>query len=142
MQSSSLLLTLLAFSYDSRLRVFDKRKLKTPLVELDVGGVSPSPYPKGSSHVNTLQKGIWRAKWHASDADKILLACMHDGFKIVSMDTSNENPDTAQVVQRFEEHTSLAYGADWAIESSHSATKVASCSFYDHLLCLWNDAIA
>lgn len=103
-------------SYDSTLQLYDIRSPRTALGTADVGG------------------GVWRAKWHPSPArkDDVLVACMHDGFKLIRF-------SDGEVVQRFDEHTSLAYGADWARGSAHSSgrTRVASCSFYDHTLKIW-----
>ena len=62
----------------------------------------------------------------------MLVACMHDGFKVVR---------DFEVVKRFDKHTSLAYGVDWKADSSAatgSETLVASCSFYDQSLYLWH----
>ncbi|KAJ8489776.1 hypothetical protein ONZ51_g2749 [Trametes cubensis] len=119
-------------SYDNTVRIFDTRKPLVPLTQADVGG------------------GAWRVKWHPSPTRKndLLVACMHDGFKVVKFDfgSNAENPDTAlstsdhpwEVVKRFDEHTSLAYGVDWFFgEKSDNGTLVASCSFYDHTLHLW-----
>jgi hypothetical protein len=41
-------------------------------------------------------------------------------------------------IVRFEEHGSLAYGADWSrLSSKGGKSLVASCSFYDHAMHLW-----
>ena len=53
---------------------------------------------------------------------------MHDGFKVVDVQA-----DAMATVCRFDEHGSLAYGADWALANDGS-TRVATCSFYDHQL--------
>lgn len=104
-----------------------------PLTQADVGG------------------GAWRVKWHPSPARKndLLVACMHDGFKVVKFDfgLNAEGADAMlpasdlpwEVVKRFDEHISLAYGVDWSFagEKSGNGTLVASCSFYDHTLHLW-----
>ncbi|KAH9849755.1 WD40-repeat-containing domain protein [Lenzites betulinus] len=118
-------------SYDNTVRIFDTRKPLVPLTEADVGG------------------GAWRVKWHPSPARKsdLLVACMHDGFKVVKLDFGAGDPSTTlassdqswEVVKRFDGHTSLAYGADWSFarDGGDEDTFVASCSFYDHTLQLW-----
>ncbi|EGN99379.1 hypothetical protein SERLA73DRAFT_182338 [Serpula lacrymans var. lacrymans S7.3] len=128
-------------SYDNTVRLFDVRKPLVPVVEADVGG------------------GAWRVKWHPSPRrkDDLLVACMHDGFKIVrfSMDLVGivkeeefvKGGEGWEVVKRFDEHESLAYGVDWCFddaavgrgnESGESESLIASCSFYDHVLHLWS----
>ncbi|KAM5536189.1 hypothetical protein V8D89_010088 [Ganoderma adspersum] len=114
-------------SYDSTVRLFDTRKPSTPLTQVDVGG------------------GAWRVKWHPSEARKadLLVACMHDGFKVVRFDLGGDvgerAPCSGEVLKRFDKHGSLAYGVDWssAEDSKKDGTLVASCSFYDHTLHLW-----
>lgn len=94
--------------------------------------------------------GAWRVKWHpsASRKDDLLVACMHDGFKIVKFsnlgnvqsNTSNEEVGW-KLVKRFDAHESLAYGVDWShdilIGQEDHPTLIASASFYDHALHLW-----
>lgn len=100
--------------------------------------------------------GAWRVKWHPSAARKndLLVACMHDGFKVVRFDideylTHHEQGSGDQnnwdVIMRFDAHTSLAYGVDWSFESQRKGantvdaqTLIASGSFYDHALHLWS----
>lgn len=111
-------------SYDNTVRLFDTRKPLVPLTQADVGG------------------GAWRVKWHPSEQRKneLLVACMHDGFKVLGFDSKQFVGNETKCVRekRFEEHKSLAYGADWSFaEKNHEGTLVASCSFYDHTLCLW-----
>jgi diphthine methyl ester acylhydrolase len=119
-------------SYDGMVRLFDKRSLRAPLAECPVEG------------------GAWRLKWHPhqSRTHDLLVACMHDGFKVVHFDGTSCPPDSfmnfhqPRVVVHFEEHQSLAYGVDWQHTPAHHAggeetTLVASCSFYDHILHLW-----
>lgn len=109
---------LMSCSYDSNVRLFDTRKPLVPLTQVDVGG------------------GAWRVKWHPSDGrqNDLLVACMHDGFKVVRF----AEDQSSQIVQRFDKHESLAYGADWSHSSvGSSETTVASCSFYDHAMYVW-----
>jgi diphthamide biosynthesis protein 7 len=100
------------------------RKLSTPLTQADVGG------------------GAWRVKWHPSAARKndLLVACMHDGFKIVRFDLDGhlDSPNGCEVIKRFDAHESLAYAVDWSLaEHDTVETLIASGSFYDHALHLW-----
>lgn len=117
-------------SYDNSVRLFDVRKPLVPLTQADVGG------------------GAWRVKWHPYPSRKndLLVACMHDGFKVVRFgglgDSSAVNDASAgtwEIVKRFDEHESLAYGVDWSFAEPNGDgdTLVASCSFYDHTLRLW-----
>lgn len=107
-------------SYDATVQTYDTRFPRTPLNTVEVGG------------------GVWRVRWHPSPArsDDALVACMHDGFKVVHFGTQNAEGDA--VVRRFDEHTSLAYGAAWGQAGENDGeTVIASCSFYDHLLKIW-----
>jgi len=88
--------------------------------------------------------GAWRVKWHpeVSRQHDLLVACMHDGFKVVDFEPSD--PDNQESIQdwrisaRFDEHKSLAYGVDWSYAPANKkGTLIASCSFYDHSLHLW-----
>lgn len=94
--------------------------------------------------------GAWRVKWHPSPGRKadLLVACMHDGFKVLRMSEdllaptaspSEPGSQSYETLVRFDEHASLAYGADWSYADGHSDEKslVASCSFYDHTLHTW-----
>ncbi|KAH9065753.1 WD40-repeat-containing domain protein [Lactarius vividus] len=116
-------------SYDCTVRLFDTRKPLIPLAQAGVGG------------------GAWRVKWHPSPSRNcdLLVAAMHNGFKILSFhdigdkprrhsDGSNEN---WEVQKRYDGHASLAYGVDWSYQSWQDQTLVASASFYDHALHLW-----
>ena len=114
-------------------RLFDTRKPLVPLVTAAVGG------------------GAWRVKWHPSPArvHDLLVACMHDGLKVVRFDFGWGGDDLAaavsssvqpsEVAKRFDEHESLAYGVDWSFadDGKEGGTLIASASFYDHTLHLW-----
>ncbi len=74
---------------------------------------------------------------------------MHDGFKVLSLtDLTQDNPQPSElrgkefeIVTRFDEHKSLAYGCDWdrAAESAPGeGHKVYSCSFYDATMHIWD----
>ncbi|EJD03951.1 WD-40 repeat-containing protein [Fomitiporia mediterranea MF3/22] len=120
-------------SYASTVHIFDTRKPLVPITQADVGG------------------GAWRIKWHPheSRSTDLSVACMHDGFKVVRFSPSVVSPDSTmkheenerewEIVKRFDEHESLAYGVDWSHRrvGKDEETVVASCSFYDHALHLW-----
>ncbi|URE46181.1 WD domain, G-beta repeat [Musa troglodytarum] len=113
---------LLTGSYDEFLRVWDVRSTSKPVHEksLCLGG------------------GVWRIKYHPSISTFILAACMHNGFAVVS--TEEED---VRVVETYCKHESLAYGADWQkgeISTQGMLRKgllVATCSFYDRRLRIW-----
>ncbi len=113
-------------SYDDKIRLFDSRKPLTPIEIADVGG------------------GAWRVKWHPSAARKqdLLVACMHDGFKVVRFGIHNDDEvlGKAQILKENKSHDSLAYGVDWSYASPlpNFETLVGSCSFYDHKLSIWS----
>ena len=112
-------------SYDSTVRLFDTRKPLSPLLQTDVGG------------------GAWRVKWHPSSDRKhdLLVACMHDGFKVLRFDLHSFEDNGSRILKRYDAHESLAYGVDWSHMKGTSAdgkeSIIASCSFYDHVLRLW-----
>jgi diphthamide biosynthesis protein 7 len=135
------LLLLIMGSYDASVRLFDTRNTREPLITTNVGG------------------GAWRVKWHPNIVRKtdLLVACMHDGFKVVHFE-SLPDPVAEQSLEwrttfdsasytisiRNDAHTSLAYGADWQFTPNRSAgdpaqvsSVIASCSFYDHMLSIW-----
>lgn len=73
---------------------------------------------------------------------------MHDGFKILNLDSLSQAEDASsyskeemEIVTRFDEHESLAYGCDWDRgdlgEGEREGRHVISCSFYDALLHIW-----
>ena len=103
-----------------------------PLTHVDVGG------------------GAWRVKWHPSAERKhdLLVACMHDGFKVVRFHPSNDTSEGSlladasghEITKQFDQHESLAYGVDWSFQHHPEGddTLIASCSFYDCALHLWS----
>jgi len=109
-------------SYDNKVKLFDTRNPFIPVTEIDVGG------------------GAWRVKWHPCFTRKndLLVACMHDGFKVISFMLDHDNIH-GEIVKRFDTHESLAYGADWSFSLQEDGkTLIATCSFYDHKLHLWS----
>ncbi|KAH9486927.1 Diphthine methyltransferase [Psilocybe cubensis] len=114
-------------SYNNTVQLFDARKLTASVAEVDVGG------------------GAWRVKWHPSETRKhdLLVACMHDGFKVIRFDSASDNDwisGPSQIINHFDEHESMAYGVDWSYDDSLAGeeTLVGGCSFYDHKMSLWS----
>jgi diphthamide biosynthesis protein 7 len=93
-----------------------------------------------------LGGGIWRIQWHPYNDDRILLAAMHGGCRIVQMNNvnipSNESKPWISVVNEFTKHESMAYGADWLVwkdaEHDKCFDAAASCSFYDRAAYIWS----
>ena len=104
-------------SYDEILRLWDTRNMKNSVTDTKIGG------------------GLWRLRSHYNKGNPLLLAsCMHEGFKIVNGDPTKPT----KILATYDEHQSLAYGADWIKEPDVKGFHtIASVSFYDHLLCLW-----
>ena len=120
-QSSSLMEHVFASgSYDEQVHIWDSRSMRAPLMSCHVGG------------------GIWRLKWHPQRENYLLAACCHSGFHILNVDISQGNAD---VVASYTEHKSLAYGADWGGSLNGNDSDLhevmATCSFYDHRLDVW-----
>ena len=101
-------------SYDEQLRVWDVRNCRQEVERLAVGG------------------GLWRIKQSSTSPNQLLLATMHDGFKIIR---------DLSVIAEYREHNSLAYGADWVsglVWQGKALNIAATCSFYDHLFRVWS----
>ena len=62
---------------------------------------------------------------------------MHHGFQIVQEKPVKETEEISLVAE-YKEHESLAYGLDFRSIKSTSKLQLASCSFYDHLLKIWD----
>ncbi|KAI8124190.1 hypothetical protein FF38_08918 [Lucilia cuprina] len=107
---------LLTGSYDENLRIFDTRAMKQPLGEINLSG------------------GIWRLKSHPLKEDLILTACMYHNFSVVEMDEVT----APKLVGEYYEHKSICYGADWCLNAdvNEDMLYMATCSFYDHKLCV------
>jgi diphthine methyl ester acylhydrolase len=99
-------------SYDENLRLWDERNLKFEVESFCVGG------------------GIWRIKQQL-ERDTLLVAAMHGGFLV--LDKEDKDQIHKMVAARYEEHQSIAYGADWL-----QSGLVATCSFYDHMMRIWS----
>jgi len=116
------MVTLLTYSYDEKIRIFDSRNPYKPLCSTDVGG------------------GIWRTKWHPSLSSKLLLGCMHGGFCVLDcpfLENGESNSESMNIITGFYEHKSIAYGCDWE-RGDPDQRLVYSCSFYDATLHIWS----
>lgn len=86
--------------------------------------------------------GLWRLKWHPTRPERLLAAAMHGGFCVVDFDgLSSDGVRGAETTTTFNGHESLAYGVDWSKGAAGRAGErdlVASCSFYDHLVHVWD----
>ena len=61
-----------------------------------------------------------------------------NSFFLVSTEVKDENAKIENLAQ-YDEHESLAYGLDFRVEESNKdKLQLASCSFYDSLLKVWN----
>nr|XP_026696154.1 diphthine methyltransferase-like isoform X1 [Ciona intestinalis] len=104
--------------YDEHVRIWDVRAMRPkPLTNLNVNG------------------GVWRVKWHPKLKDVLAVACMHNGCFILHQDQVSLNLCSRA---HYTNHQSLAYGIDWCYLENSVSHFLASCSFYDHKLCLWN----
>ncbi|KXJ68556.1 hypothetical protein RP20_CCG002757 [Aedes albopictus] len=102
-------------SYDDCIRLFDTRSMRSCISEINLGG------------------GVWRLKPNPSQPEQILCACMYHNFSVVSLNSDQSFTLDAE----YNEHDSICYGCDWKYGLTEGLAKYfASCSFYDHKMCL------
>ncbi|KAH6583931.1 hypothetical protein BASA60_001156 [Batrachochytrium salamandrivorans] len=109
-------------SYDESIYIWDTRSIKRPVSTIPTGG------------------GVWRLKWHPTDPQLLLSACMYNGFHIYRV--ASQDAPKIDHIQEYMGHKSIAYGADWSYSggiqgSTECRSIVGTCSFYDHLLHFW-----
>lgn len=125
-------------SYDDHIRTLDLRMLGTDSI-----------YPGENTPViekweYNLGGGVWRfsecpkklgsSSYPAADTDQLLVCCMYNGAKIVSLsqESSTEEDDCFKVVNYLNKgHESMCYGGDWCSDF------IVTCSFYDNSLQKW-----
>ncbi|KAL2024811.1 hypothetical protein VTK56DRAFT_5632 [Thermocarpiscus australiensis] len=95
---------------------------------------------------SSLGGGVWRLKlidlsrssgqgdynWRA----RILASCMHAGVRVVELIETAGGEHQFRGLGRFEEHKSMNYGSDFQPGRTDKLL-IVSTSFYDKLLCLW-----
>ncbi|KAL3945907.1 MAG: hypothetical protein SGBAC_000058 [Bacillariaceae sp.] len=112
-------------SYDETVCIYDLRS---------VADSKPSPL----CHSDSVGGGLWRMKWHPYDNKRLLLGAMHCGCRIVQLDDLSSKSMHFEVTQEFTKHESMAYGADWIVDTRAQVEAAASCSFYDRAFYVWN----
>lgn len=116
---------LAAGSYDETVGIFDIRYASQELL----------------SRSEKMGGGIWRIQWHPELDDKMLLAVMHGGCRVVQIDPDEEFKPILKVRKEFTKHESMAYGADWLVNDDETIEAAASCSFYDSSAYIWDAKI-
>lgn len=81
-----------------------------------------------------LHGGVWRLKWHPRRGSVAAVALMQSGFAVLAMDSVGQ----LEPLLDYPDQKVLGYGVDWCTASSTDI--VASCSFYDRSLHLWQVA--
>eukprot|EP00730_Choanoeca_flexa_P004535 TRINITY_DN11724_c0_g2_i1.p1 TRINITY_DN11724_c0_g2~~TRINITY_DN11724_c0_g2_i1.p1 ORF type:complete len:322 (+),score=9.96 TRINITY_DN11724_c0_g2_i1:2-967(+) len=102
-------------SYDETVRIWDTRTMRSAVSEVSVGG------------------GIWRLKWHPQHPTKLISASMHNGFHILDVTDGGKG---VTIEAEMPTDGELAYGVDWHSDANQSW--IASCTFYDHTMHIWN----
>ena len=137
---------ILASSYDERIYVLDKRNLKRSLKESKkMDGNKIKLFVKflvmdRCKYNNVKKGGVWKMKLH-EEKDLLLCACMHTGAHVVDAHSLKSE-------LYYDKHglDNLVYGCDWkpasmkkqGVDSLNPVATVATCSFYNHSLRVWN----
>lgn len=115
-------------SYDDHIRSLDLRML----------GDSIYPgrnIPAAQVESLNLGGGVWRFSESpvnaTQDNDTLMVCCMYDGAKIVSMSSEYDNYFKIDHYLK-KGHESMCYGGDWG------SNYIMTCSFYDKSLQKWN----
>ncbi|KAF5289758.1 hypothetical protein FQA39_LY03675 [Lamprigera yunnana] len=105
--------TIASGSYDENIYLWDLRNMRTPLDRVHM----PGP--------------VWRLKWDPATFNYLLAACMLGGAHILNLESDKK----LNIVGSYYGHKSMTYGADWSHSNAENRI-VATCSFYDNLLCV------
>lgn len=96
--------------------------MKSPLSDLEMPGT------------------LWRLKWDPFTNYFLLAACMLGGAHVINV----TKVDSPELIDSYYEHKNITYGSDWCYLNEDDVTRfegdgnriIATCSFYDHLLCI------
>lgn len=124
-------------SYDETVALYDTRYMTTTT--------------KTSSSKIAVGGGVWRLQWHPNCNNKLLVAAMHGGCRVLRIDNifhdecqesdndQEEQQQTTMVIEKeFTKHQSMAYGADWLVDGNNNNDTAVSCSFYDRAVYMWD----
>ena len=86
--------------------------------------------------------GIWRIKWHPTKKGVMVVAGMHGGACVLEFEAEEGREGGREGGRKrwgHDKHESMVYGIDWWRGGREGGREdvVASCSFYDHTLHLW-----
>ncbi|XP_050085834.1 diphthine methyltransferase [Anopheles aquasalis] len=107
---------LLTGCYDGKVRLFDERRIGASLGDVSLTG------------------GVWRMRSNPRDPKRILCACMYENFSLIEL---RDELEVAKIGE-YGLHENICYGCDWQHATATGTTKtyVATCSFYDKMLCV------
>lgn len=114
--------TLATGSYDESILIWDDRQLRSPVKKIETGG------------------GVWRIKWHPEVGleSYLLAACMHGGSAVFDVGSVEQELVDRRVCS-FESPNRCVYAIDWLqTERNPFKFRLASSSFYDNVICIWN----
>lgn len=132
------------------------RVLHGALAVLPASAARSVPHPSPPAPQADMGGGVWRAKWHPTEPQLLLAACMYNGFAVVRAAAAGaaagaagaQEQQAAAAIETLQtyEHApgSLSYGADWcrrgaaAGGSSGGSSLAATASFYDCQVHLWS----
>lgn len=117
-------------SYDDQIRSLDLRMLGDSIYP-------GSNIPAASVNSCNLGGGVWRLiesplNNSANSVNDMLVCCMYNGAKVLNVEGDEFN------VKQFtkKNHESMCYGGDW------SSSLIATCSFYDKTVQIWDESDA